>query len=237
MARENLDQPKLIEDERVANVPAQFVLTDDVLRLWSSLPDDQRHWQDMVDVVNALNEITGSHSELKKRTIIALVQAKLRNKPARSVFDEKEYCNESTWHKRWKHDPLIMRVYEFVLSAATTFSGAAEAVNILEAKRYVQNATPLAAQVLAGKMASLDESIALRAALEVLKLTKTFADDGPAVVVNNHANASHTGVSYDEWRAAAEEGREEAEEAIGMSMAFAEIEDEDNGSGDYEESA
>lgn len=130
MARENLDQPKLIEDERVANVPAQFVLTDDVLRLWSSLPDDQRHWQDMVDVVNALNEITGSHSELKKRTIIALVQAKLRNKPARSVFDEKEYCNESTWHKRWKHDPLIMRVYEFVLSAATTFSGAAEAVNI-----------------------------------------------------------------------------------------------------------
>lgn len=241
----NSNQLALIEDERIDHIPSEFALTDDILRIWADLPENERHWETMVDVVNALNEITGRHSELKKKTILALVEAKLRNESARSVFENPEYCNESTWHKRWKKDPLIMRVYEFVLSAATTFNGASEAVQILTAKRYIQNMTPLAAQILGRKILSKDESIALRAALAILKMTKTFEDDGPAVVINNSATADaaseQNGMTYDEWREVMEGNREEVTEAVAVSMAFKNLdaarndEDEDEDEDDDDE--
>lgn len=226
MAQRNKPQMDLIPDERLNTIPEEYTLSDADLRTLSALPEDRRRWDSITSVTDVLNEITGAHAEKKKATILALVQARLNNQTARSVFADPAYCNESTYHKKWKHDPVFARVFDYVMSAATTLVNAEELIFMVEARRYVQRRTPQAAKVLIKTLDDERSDVALKAAIETLKITKTFDPDGPAVVINNNVEATadaNQGMTFDEWEAAAAESREDADEAFGVSMEFAEI--------------
>lgn len=232
MPRQNDEQPELIPDPRIEAIPDHFALTPDILRQWSDLPEQDRSWELMADVTNALNEIDGQHAELKKSTIRNLVWAQLNNQSARSVFERPDCCNESTWHKRWKHDPLIRRVLAYVSSAAKAFTTAQEAVAMMEAKRAGQQATPYAANVLISMLGEKPE-IALRAAIELLKLTGVFDESNPALnlTINNTAAAAASAeaeMTLAAWKEQADKARQEAAEAASLAAAFGGIEEEDD---------
>jgi hypothetical protein len=226
MPKRNGQQPELLPDPAIEAIPEHFVLTEKTLKAWSKLPEPEKSWELMAEVINALNEFTGQHAQLKRTTITELVWAELNNESARSVFQKDTTCNESTWHKRWKHDPLIQRVYKYVSSAARTFTTAQEAVKMMEAKRRAQEATPYAATIMINTLGSDRPELALRAAIELLKMTGVFNEDGDAginLTVNNSATAqAAAGVNLDDWLKKAKRSRGEAAEAALLASTFIE---------------
>lgn len=74
-------------------------------------------WQRLI--VRELSRLTGQqHDRKKKNTIIALIDGRLAGLPEESIWRRDDVCARSTWHERWKSDPLISSVLSACMAIA-----------------------------------------------------------------------------------------------------------------------
>jgi hypothetical protein len=120
-------------------------------------------------VVSELDRLRGrQHEHLRRNTILALVDARLAGRSEETVWTREDTCNRSTWHNRWKHDPLMIDVLASVERQARRWSDTKTIRALAEAAERLQLAAPAAAGKAIGLMLSQDDQVALRAAFGVL---------------------------------------------------------------------
>lgn len=109
------------------------------------------------------------HERKKKDTVIAIIDANMSGKSEETVWGREDTCARSTWHDKWKKDPLIADVLERARRlahtwrdnlAATTLAEAAELL-ALESYASVQTAAQLRDE-------SEDDRVRLQAAFGIL---------------------------------------------------------------------
>ena len=109
------------------------------------------------------------HERKKKDTLIALIDANLSGKSEETVWEREDTCARSTWHEKWKRDPLIADVLERARRlahdwrdglAANTLAEAAELL-ALESYASVEKAAYL-------RDKSDDDRVQLQAAFGIL---------------------------------------------------------------------
>lgn len=109
------------------------------------------------------------HERKKKDTLIAIIDANMSGKSEETVWGREDTCARSTWHDKWKKDPLIFDVLERARRvahswrdnlAATTLAEAAELL-ALESYASVQTAAHLRDE-------SEDDRVRLQAAFGIL---------------------------------------------------------------------
>ncbi|MCA9384077.1 hypothetical protein KC909_06980, partial [Candidatus Dojkabacteria bacterium] len=79
-----------------------------------SVPDSSLRQDGWKSAIFAeLQRLNGQQHERKKKdTIIALVDVTLAGVSEETVWGRGETCARSTWHEKWKKDPLIADVLE-----------------------------------------------------------------------------------------------------------------------------
>ncbi|HSN77865.1 MAG TPA: hypothetical protein VL334_22545 [Anaerolineae bacterium] len=104
-------------------------------------------WADAV--VTDLERLHGLEHEHKRRqTILALVDARLAGRSEETVWDRPETCARSTWHGKWKHQPLMLDVLSSVDRAARRWSDTKTLRALAEAAEMLALASPAAAEQL-----------------------------------------------------------------------------------------
>jgi len=126
----------------------------------------------MADWVQAaaaeLARLENPHREKKRATIIALVDARLAGATEESVWRRKDTCNRSTYHLRWKKDPVFKDVLEKVHRAAQTWNDTRAVRALALASERLALASPAAAAMAISRLNSTDDSVVLRAAFGIL---------------------------------------------------------------------
>ena len=79
--------------------------------------EDPSGWK--TAILGELARLNGEpHERKKKDTILALMDAKMRGESEEDVWRRPDTCARSTWHERWKVDPLLADVLENAKRAA-----------------------------------------------------------------------------------------------------------------------
>ena len=133
-----------------------------------SNPKDGDGWKQTIrEQLSRLNGL--QHERKKKDTLIALIDANMSGKSEETVWEREDTCARSTWHEKWKRDPLIAEVLERARRlahdwrdglAANTLAEAAELL-ALESYASVQEAARLRDE-------SEDDRVRLQAAFGIL---------------------------------------------------------------------
>ncbi|MCB0042873.1 MAG: hypothetical protein KDE23_24475 [Caldilinea sp.] len=133
-----------------------------------SNPKDGDGWKQTIrEQLSRLNGL--QHERKKKDTLIALIDANMSGKSEETVWEREDTCARSTWHEKWKRDPLIADVLERARRvahawrdglAANTLAEAAELL-ALESYASVQEAARLRDE-------SEDDRVRLQAAFGIL---------------------------------------------------------------------
>lgn len=124
-------------------------------------------WADAV--ASELDRLHGLQHEHKRRnTILALVDARLAGRSEETVWTREDTCNRSTWHNKWKHDPVMLDVLASVERQARRWSDTKAIRALAEASERLQLASPAAAGKAIALMLSQDDRVALQAAFGVL---------------------------------------------------------------------
>ena len=133
-----------------------------------SNPKDGDGWKQTIrEQLSRLNGL--QHERKKKDTLIALIDANMSGKSEETVWEREDTCARSTWHEKWKRDPLIAEVLERARRlahdwrdglAANTLAEAAELL-ALESYASVEKAAHL-------RDKSDDDRVQLQAAFGIL---------------------------------------------------------------------
>lgn len=124
-------------------------------------------WADAA--ASELDRLRGLQHEHKRRnTILALVDARLAGRSEETVWTRDETCNRSTWHGKWKHDPVMLDVLASVERQARRWSDTKAIRALADASERLQLASPAAAGKAISLMLSQDDRVALQAAFGVL---------------------------------------------------------------------
>jgi len=124
-------------------------------------------WADAV--ASELDRLRGLQHEHKRRnTILALADARLAGRSEETVWTLENTCNRSTWHNRWKHDPVMLDVLASVERQARRWLDTKAIRALAEAAERLQLASPAAAGKAISLMLSQDDRVALQAAFGVL---------------------------------------------------------------------
>ena len=133
-----------------------------------SNPKDGDGWKQTIrEQLSRLNGL--QHERKKKDTLIALIDANMSGKSEETVWEREDTCARSTWHEKWKRDPLIAEVLERARRlahdwrdglAANTLAEAAELL-ALESYASVEKAAYL-------RDKSDDDRVQLQAAFGIL---------------------------------------------------------------------
>ncbi|MCO5182196.1 MAG: hypothetical protein M9896_19330 [Candidatus Promineofilum sp.] len=78
----------------------------------------------------------------RKDTIVALVDAHLAGQSEETVWGRDDTCNRSTWHSKWKKDPLMAEVLKAVDSLANGWKDKRQTDALAEAARILQLESP-----------------------------------------------------------------------------------------------
>ena len=108
------------------------------------------------------------HEQRRRQTILALVDARLAGRSEETVWDRPETCARSTWHEKWKRQPLMQDVLASVERAARRWTDTRTLRALAEASERLQLASPAAAGKAIALMLSQDDRVALQAAFGVL---------------------------------------------------------------------
>lgn len=108
------------------------------------------------------------HEQKRRQTILALVDARLAGRSEETVWDRPETCARSTWHEKWKRDPLMLDVLASVERAARRWTDTRTLRALAEASERLQLASPAAADKAIALLLSEDDRVALQAAFGVL---------------------------------------------------------------------
>lgn len=125
------------------------------------------------EVQSALGRLQPPHVAKKRATILALVDARLAGEPEESVWRRADTCNRSTYHEKWKRDPVFAEVLELVTLRAVEWRETEEARALRDAARRLALASPNAVEVLVGLLASSDETQRRLAAGDLLDRAST----------------------------------------------------------------
>ena len=100
-----------------------------------SVPDSPQRRDGWESAIFAeLQRLNGQQHERKKKdTIIALVDVTLAGVSEETVWGRGETCARSTWHEKWKKDPLIADVLERSRRAANDWRDNLAANTLAEA--------------------------------------------------------------------------------------------------------
>lgn len=116
-----------------------------------------------------LDRLNGfQHEQKRRQTILALVDARLAGRTEETVWDRPETCARSTWHEKWKREPLMQDVLNAVDRAARRWTDTRTLRALAEASERLQLASPAAAGKAISLMLSDDDRVALQAAFGVL---------------------------------------------------------------------
>lgn len=135
-----------------------------------SIPIRAGFVMDWVDAVaSELDRLDGQlHANKKRNTVLALVDIRLSGGSEESVWTRPTTCNRSTWHLKWKRDPLLMDVLGNVERLARRWTDTRTIRALQEAAEKLMLASPAAAGKAIALMLSEDDAVALRAAFGVL---------------------------------------------------------------------
>lgn len=105
---------------------------------------------DWLEAVTAeLDRLDGQlHAHKKRSTILALVDARIAGRSEESVWRLATTCNRSTWHNKWKLDPLLVDVLASVDRQARRWVDTRMARSLAEAAERLALASPAAAEQL-----------------------------------------------------------------------------------------
>lgn len=162
-------------------------------------------WSTAGTITAELDRLTGQHVEKQKRTILALVDARLSGRTEESVWSAPGTCNRSTYHTKWKKDPTFAGVLDACTKAAIAHRDGAAARALAQAAERLALAAPPAVGRLITLLNSADESIILRSAVAIL--------DRAGVETGQKSQTAAT-VEIADWRADAERRRQQAAETI-----------------------
>lgn len=185
-----------------------------------SRQDDYRQeW--IEEAADLLGRITGRAAPKKRATIVALVEARINNRPDATAFDRADTGHMITYHRQWKHEPVFRDVLAEVERLALHWRNLQQARYLAATAEKLAQLAPAAADVLAEAMKSPDFAIALRAAFGVL--------DRAGVATAVKQKHEHVGpaelpigalMTLDEWRRYQNEQKQNAERII---EAFASV--------------
>lgn len=105
----------------------------------------------VVAAVAELDRLPEPHKQKKRATVIALVDARLGGKSEETVWDRTVHpnvCARSTYHGKWRKDPLFAEVLRNVTTLATEWRDTEELRAIESAAKKLRLATPLSADQL-----------------------------------------------------------------------------------------
>lgn len=162
-------------------------------------------WTTAGTITTELNRLSGQHAEKQKRTILALVDARLAGRSEETVWTTPGTCNRSTYHTKWKKDPVFAGVLDACTKAAIAHRDGAAARALAQAAERLALLAPPAVGRLAGLLNSDDEAIILRASVAIL--------DRAGVETGAKSQSTAT-VQIADWRADAERRRQQAAETI-----------------------
>lgn len=165
---------------------------------------DEDGWLNIAQ--DELDRLPKPYEVTKRRTIIALVQARLTRVSEERVWELTDTCSRNTWHrtdkkkdgspKGWKHDPVIKDVYQNVLRAALKWSEQKPLLAVQEAAAILTGAAPDAAEkVVALMKGAQNQRDQLQASLSILDRAGVETAPKGALNVNQksvnfHAHAS-----------------------------------------------
>lgn len=139
-------------------------------------------WTDRA--AQALEPLRGTHLVKKRATVMALVDARLAGRSEESVWRLPEVCNRSTYHSKWKHDPVFAAVLDEVTQLAREWKDTRAMDALRESAEQLALATPEAVAVAIRLLSDPDGHVQLRAAFGILDragfetATKGSADPG-----------------------------------------------------------
>ena len=122
----------------------------------------------IVRAAKELGRLGQPHREKKRATVIALVDARLAGRPEESVWALDTTCTRSTYHGKWKHDPVFQQVLEAVDEIAHNWRDTRAIEALRKAAEMLALASPAAAMKAAAMLQVDDPAIVLRAAFGIL---------------------------------------------------------------------
>jgi hypothetical protein len=129
------------------------------------------------EVQDMLRQLTPPHVEKKRVTILALVDARLAGNPEESIWKRTDTCSRSTYHEKWKRDPVFASVLDAVAQKAIEWRETEEVRALRSAARKLALASPTAVDVLVGLLASVDETERRLAAGDLLDRASTATSE------------------------------------------------------------
>lgn len=165
-----------------------------------------------------LARLAQPHAAKKRATVLALVDARLAGTSEEEVWRRPETCNRSTYHEKWKREPVFADVLENVTALAREWQDTKALRALRQAAERLALASPAAVAKAIEIMArSEDANVTLRAAFGILdragvetavkaktETALTGADGGPVQVtdgLDDDARAERIAALLDRARA------------------------------------
>lgn len=118
--------------------------------------------------LDQLDRLPEPHAELKRSTIILIVDAQLAGKAISTLWGAPGMCAKSTWNDKWCKNALIQDVLAQVRTLARRHQDTRTLRALENAAKYLALASPEAVGKLIGLLKSSEEAMVLRAAVAIL---------------------------------------------------------------------
>lgn len=164
-------------------------------------------WTTAEALADQLARLEEPHRQKKIDTVLALVDARLAGRSEETIWTRPEVCNRTTYHTKWKKDPVFAEVLKIATAAARHYQNTRAARAIAQAADALALASPKAVGRLIRILDSMDDTDARLAAVAILDR----AGLETAAKVETHTVTS----SLDEWRQDAERRRAAVADMLG----------------------
>lgn len=164
-------------------------------------------WTTAEALADELGRLEEPHRQKKIDTILALVDARLSRKSEETIWARPEVCNRTTYHTKWKKDPIFADVLQRCTAAARHYQNTRAARAIAQAAEDLALASPKAVRRLIKILDADDNTDARLAAVAILDR---------AGLETAAKSETHTVTStLDEWRQDAERRRAAVDQMLG----------------------
>ena len=191
---------------------------------------DEDGWLNLVD--DELDQLKPPHEMTKRRTVIALVQAKLTRTSEERVWELSDTCSRNTWHRTdknkkgdrrgWKWDPVISRVYDRVLKLALQWIERKPLLAVQEAAAILTNAAPEAAEKVVTLMrGAMNQRDQLQAGLSILDRAGVETAPKGSMDVKQKSLNLHAQIGPQDFDINAEELNEEEFDVLVQNLLLA----------------
>lgn len=175
------------------------------------LAQSENGWQAIaVQQLDRLND--NPHGQTMRDTILALVDARIGGSAETAVFDRPNTCNRTTYHRKWKKQPVFADVLEQVTALARTWKTRRALAAIEEAATLIDLSSPEATLAAVRRLHDHDGQVSLRAAFGLLDRSGLEAHRKAAAGEQTDDAASERA----RFRQRAEERRRQTAEAAGL---------------------